>query len=322
MSAFAKKRLPRWETLKPLRTYTGTAKEIVVRSRKFDLIYKIRLAKAWASGAREEIRRAETDYLEMQRARLSFFEDEPLRTCPADFIAAFRKTAGSILSEGYDFSAPPIPVEEATGELLNGAHRLASCAAFDRPIPVATYPQVYFGTHGGSTFRAFRAGRIAPSVENRGIRAYLDFNDRARLAHVVAAAGEGEEAAIARVERTTGALVWHARPAADGYDVVLSFPAGVPADLPSRTETFAEAARRYPEMPDPDWRARADEIAPDAFRCWLRTLKYRLTLPLRHGRRRRKAELHILDWRCRATAARALADYLETQVPSKGLPET
>lgn len=296
MSAFAKKRLPRWETLKPLRTYTGTAKEIVVRSRKFDLIYKIRLAKAWASGAREEIRRAETDYLEMQRARLSFFEDEPLRTCPADFIAAFRKTAGSILSEGYDFSAPP--------------------------IPVATYPQVYFGTHGGSTFRAFRAGRIAPSVENRGIRAYLDFNDRARLAHVVAAAGEGEEAAIARVERTTGALVWHARPAADGYDVVLSFPAGVPADLPSRTETFAEAARRYPEMPDPDWRARADEIAPDAFRCWLRTLKYRLTLPLRHGRRRRKAELHILDWRCRATAARALADYLETQVPSKGLPET
>lgn len=313
---------PRWEETPPIRTYTGEAREIMIASRKFDLVYKVELAKAWASGDHAAIRRAETDYLEMQRARLSFFEDEPLRTCPDDFIAAFRKTAGSILAKGYDFGAPPIPVEDGTGELLNGAHRLASCVAFGRSVPVAVHPRVYFGTHGGSTFRAFRAGRIAAGVENRGIRAYLAFNERARIVRAESEAGEDGEAVIERVERATGGLVWHARPEGAGYVLVMSFPSGVPSDLPDRETTLSEAAELYPELPDPDWRARAETESPSAFSCWLKTLKYRLTMPFRRGRKRRKAELHVLDWRCRATAYGKLADYLETNVPSKGLPET
>ena len=312
-------RAPRWQDGPPLRTFTGEALPVLLRSRKFDLVYKLRLARAWARGDRADVVRAETDYLEMQRARLSFFEDDPLRTRPGDFIDAFRRTAAAIRSRGYDFSAPPIPLEEGTLELLNGAHRLASCAAFGRPCPFAVYPRVYFGSHGGSTFRAFRAGNIDAGVENRGVRAYLELNANARLVGADLRSGEDEEDAIARVERDTGGVVWHARRRPGGLLLVVAFPDGVPDGVPSRDETRSRAEAEFPDLPYPDWRARERAFSPGGFPVWLRQLRYRLTLPLRSGRRRRKAELHILDLACRRTAYARLADYLESSVPSKGL---
>lgn len=316
-----KAKAPRWETTEPLERFTVPAKRLICGSRKFDLIYKVRLADAWARGDRERIRRAETDYLEMQRARLSFFEDEPLRTSPKDFIDAFRKTARSLWERGYDRDAPPIPIETRTHELLNGAHRLACCAAYNLDCPVAVYPQVYFGTHGGSTFRAFRSGHIAPSVENRGVRAYLDYNECARVIETSAQPDEDEEAAIARVEHDTHGLVWHASRRGEKFVFVVSFPAGVPDGAGSRDASQARATELFPELPDPDWRARARELEPDRAALALKRLKYMLTLPVKFGRKRRKARLHILDLKCRAIAFEALADYLATSVPSKGFAE-
>ena len=47
-------------------------KEVLKASARFDLIYKVELAKAWADGDAAAIREAEEAYLEMVRARNGF----------------------------------------------------------------------------------------------------------------------------------------------------------------------------------------------------------------------------------------------------------
>ena len=139
-------------------------------SRRFDLVFKVALAKAWAGGDAKEIREAEEAYLEMVRSRNGFFEDEPRRETPAEFLESFRRTVDSIRERGYDFSRAAIPVDE-NDELLNGAHRLAACVAFSRPCPVVLSD---CWKAGGSEWRTFRKGRIHPAVEAWGIRRYLE----------------------------------------------------------------------------------------------------------------------------------------------------
>ena len=280
------------------------------RSRKMDLVYKIALAEAWALGDPARWRRAETDYLEMQRARFGFFENTPRRTSPGDFIAAFRRTAESIWARGFADDAAPVHIEEGTWELVDGHHRLACCLAFGRPCRFALQPPRRPGQIPVSTFRTFRDGQMAESVENRGVRAYLRINDRARLVEV-AAAGRPEEEAIAAWERETGGVVWHSRRTPSGFAFTVSYPDGVPPSAPSRVDSALLAERLFPDLPDPDWRRRAAELEPAARRLRLKLLRYRLELPLRFGHLREKAKWHIAELRCRTTAAVRLADYLE-----------
>lgn len=316
--ASKRQKAPRWEETTPIRVFDADPADIVRHSRKFDLIFKIRLAEAWAGGDAESIRRAETNYLEMQRARLSFFEDEPLRRTPTDFISSFRRLAESIFRTGFDFSTPPIPIETGTMELLNGAHRLACCTAYSRPCRFAEYGRVYFGTHGGSTFRAFRQGRIAESVENYGVREYLRFNEGARIVEASPARGEDEEAAISRIESELGCIVWHSKPTKEGFAFTVS-PADGASGAAKLPRTDSDTVNRlFPELPEPDWRERARTMRPDRTAIERKKLKYRLTLPFKFGRKRRKAKLHIIDLDCRAVAFDALADYIEQCVPSKG----
>ena len=314
-----KVKAPRWEETAPLRVFDADAKSMVCSSRKFDLIYKIRLAEAWARGDARQIRRAETNYLEMQRSRLSFFEADPLRTSPAEFLMSFRRLAESIFRNGYDFSTPPIPVETGTMELLNGAHRLSCCAAYGRACRFAEYPRVYFGTHGGSTFRAFREGRIAEAVENDGVREYLKFNEAARIVEIAPASGEDEESAISRVESELGCIVWHSRPLPGGafaFTVAPRSPESKCAALPPPSQDAVD--RLFPALPEPDWRKRAEEMRPDRAPLMRKKLKYALSLPFKFGRKRKKAKLHMIDLDCRAVAFDALADYVAQSIPSKG----
>lgn len=157
--------------------------EVLKRSRRFDLVFKYALAKAWAAGTPEEIRKAEEAYLEMVRSRNGFYEGEPPRNAPEDFIGNFRETARSIRERGYDLSRPAIPVDGA-GELLNGAHRLAACAAYGKPCPVVVsdmYPA------GGSVHRTFEKGHIDRAVRDWGICRYLaEFPDGALAAEFAA----------------------------------------------------------------------------------------------------------------------------------------
>lgn len=154
------------------------AHSVIKASRRFDLVFKVALAKAWASGDAAAIREAEEAYLEMVRSRNGFWEDEPRREKPADFIDAFRRTARSILENGYDMTKPPIPVDE-DGEILDGAHRIACCAAYGKPCAVETSA---IWPAGGSVERTFLKGHIHPAVHRWGVRKYLELFPDGRLA--------------------------------------------------------------------------------------------------------------------------------------------
>lgn len=144
--------------------------EILKASRRFDLVFKVALAKVWDGGSPSEIREAEEAYLEMVRSRNGFYEDEPLRNTPREFIESFRKTAASIRQNGYDLTKQPIPVD-SSNELLNGTHRLAACVAYGCKCPVVVsdmYPA------GGSVYKTFVKGHIHEAVRNWGVRKYFE----------------------------------------------------------------------------------------------------------------------------------------------------
>ena len=275
-------------------------------SRKFDVVYKIALAKAWEDGDARQIRRATLDYLEMQRARFSFFENTPRRTCPDDFVNSFRKVADSIRADGFSLEADPVHLERGSLELIDGHHRLASCIAYGRPCRFA-YGEPKKRGFLIATFRTFRAGNIAPAVENDGVRAYLEFNDRARIVEVSPADGEDEEAALARVEREMGCVVWHSRRMSDGFAFTVSAvdEGGSAAKLPRTAQETVD--RLFPELPEPDWSARARSAPTLGIR--LEKLRYILLLPFKFGRRRAKAKWHIAELSCRERAYWMLADY-------------
>lgn len=278
------------------------------RSRKMDLVYKMLLAEAWLSGDAERMKRAETDYLEMQRARFGFFENTPRRTKPADFIAAFRRTAESIRARGFAPEADPVHLEEGTMELVDGHHRLACCLVFGIPCRFAFQPPRNPGRIPISTFRTFRFGGMAESVLRRGIRAYLRLNERARLMEFPTRLSE--ERAIAEFERARDCVVWHSSPRSGGFLFVASFPSGVPSDAPSSEASRALAEELFAEVEDPDWRARAEERKPLARKLRMLRLRYELTLPFRFGKRREKAKWHIAELGCRERAETMLADYV------------
>lgn len=152
------------------RTQLVDARELFVRSRRFDLIFKFELAKAWAFGTASEIRIAEEAYLEHIRAHNGFCEKAPLRLHPFEFIRDAFETTRSILRKGYDVNCPPIPVS-GSGELLGGAHRLAACVAYNCRCAVRCIPSAV--VHCGNSFSSYRAGDIHPAVMNWGVRAYM-----------------------------------------------------------------------------------------------------------------------------------------------------
>ena len=162
--------------------------QIMSSSIRFDLIFKLELAYAWAYGDARAIRTAEEAYLEMVRSRNGFRESFPPRSGPAAFIDAFRVTAASLLARGYDKDAPAIPLD-ANGELLNGAHRLASCAAYGKPCLVQRFPKM---SSGGNHPRSFIAGKIAAPVAAWGMRAYLRRFPNGRLANEFASVSREE----------------------------------------------------------------------------------------------------------------------------------
>ena len=157
--------------------------DVMRKSLRFDLIFKVELADAWLHGDAAATRVAEEAYLESIRARCGFHESEPPKSGPEDYVTSFRATLASISARGYDEKAAPVPVD-GDGELLGGAHRVAACVACGCPCCIVELP--YMST-GGSQRAAFKQGKMAAAVENWGMRAYLRRLPDGRLAHEFAA---------------------------------------------------------------------------------------------------------------------------------------
>ena len=148
---------------------TADPLEVMRKSRRFDLIFKVELADAWIRHDEAACRKAEEAYLESIRARCGFRESDPPKSGPAAYIDSFRRTVMSICDRGYDEDAAPIPVDRH-GELLGGAHRLSICVACGCPCRIVRLPEL---STGGSQRAAFQRGKMAKEVENWGMLAYL-----------------------------------------------------------------------------------------------------------------------------------------------------
>ena len=109
-------------------------RELVQRTRRFDLIYKIALVDAWHRGEESAIHLATEAYLEQIRAAVDFHEEDNGKNTPADYISAIRELYESVKSGGYRQDGPPVPLDE-NGDLAGGAHRTAVCYVLGLPVP-------------------------------------------------------------------------------------------------------------------------------------------------------------------------------------------
>jgi hypothetical protein len=157
--------------------------DVMRKSLRVDLIFKVELADAWLHGDAASMRVAEEAYLESIRARCGFHESDPPKSGPEAYVTSFRETLASISARGYDEKADPVPVDR-DGELLGGAHRVASCVACGCPCRIVELPHM---STGGSRRAAFQRGKMATAVENWGMRAYLRRFPDGRLAQEFAA---------------------------------------------------------------------------------------------------------------------------------------
>lgn len=90
-------------------------------------------------------------YLEHLKVWNGFFEAEPRKSGPHDFMNAFNALLDSVKAEGWRADAPPVPLKN--GSPYNGAHRVAAAITFGHPL--ATTNQITSG-RGDCDWRFFR----------------------------------------------------------------------------------------------------------------------------------------------------------------------
>ena len=106
--------------------------ELVRRSVRQDLALK--LAYARKKLANEDCQFERHAYLENIRAFNGFYESEPLKVSPENFVDSFDDLIDSIGTRGF---SPEFPVEVShDGELVGGAHRTAIAAALELSVPI------------------------------------------------------------------------------------------------------------------------------------------------------------------------------------------
>jgi hypothetical protein len=139
------------------RTWVNAA-EIVRRSVRPDLVLKFTYAKTRLTGGDSSW--ATQAYLENIKAFNGFYEEEPRKTTPLDFVQAFDQLLPSFREHGFGPDFPPVAISPS-GELLDGAHRVATAAALGLAVPTvvrdleAHWNYSFFSTRGQSTFLVF-----------------------------------------------------------------------------------------------------------------------------------------------------------------------
>jgi ParB-like chromosome segregation protein Spo0J len=130
-----------------------SAIDLLVHNRRMDLIIKYEYARSLANGYDASF------FSQLYLAHIKAFNnylEPPEKTSPNDFVRSFRHTFESLKRNGFDLRLGAIPVDDEH-QLLDGAHRTASCAALGIDVPVfvrqrasetRTYDYAFFRRHG------------------------------------------------------------------------------------------------------------------------------------------------------------------------------
>ncbi len=151
------------------------AAAIISKSLRFDLGIKYNYAKSLINlGYVPPV--FVQDYLEHVNVFNSFYEEEPLKRSPDDFVIAFDKLIQSIKVDGYQESDDKIYIT-ADGELTNGAHRVSTLAALGRQAivhKITDSAEVY-------DFEYFHKKRLSENASDRGVVGSLENELNVRL---------------------------------------------------------------------------------------------------------------------------------------------
>ena len=113
---------------------TWDAREIVARSNRIDIHIKFAYARYYKAYGHASVEMSKL-YLESIKTFNSFIEDDPLKKGPSDFLKHFQGLIESIRAMGYIVHDDHEQVRLGTdGEVISGAHRIATCAAYDTPV--------------------------------------------------------------------------------------------------------------------------------------------------------------------------------------------
>lgn len=151
------------------------ASAIISNSSRFDLGIKYNYAKSLLNLGYVPTVYVQ-DYLEHINSFNSFYEEEPIKRSPDDFIKSFDSLIENLKENGYQESEDKIFVT-ATGELLNGAHRVSTLAALSREVnvhEVAEDADLY-------DFEYFQKKNLREDASDRGIIGALEIKSDTRL---------------------------------------------------------------------------------------------------------------------------------------------
>ncbi|MFZ9794288.1 MAG: hypothetical protein ACO3F3_18335, partial [Gemmataceae bacterium] len=109
-----------------------SARKIFWASNRFDLIFKLKTL-VDSEGFKFCDKKVFENYLKHIDAFNCFFEEEPRKTTPLEFLESFKKTFRSIKSKRFKKEKSIISVE-STNQLYDGAHRLSVCSFLNLPI--------------------------------------------------------------------------------------------------------------------------------------------------------------------------------------------
>lgn len=154
------------------------ARHILLTQKRFDLIFKYLYVKRPCAYHRSA-------YLEHIRAFNNFFELNPSDGQPKnsaeDFISSFDTLIQNLREKGFDVTKGAIPIG-TNGEIQDGAHRLAACAALGIPANIKMdksnfLDEVY-------DYRFFREKGMDESVMDYGALEYVKLNPNAYIVNL------------------------------------------------------------------------------------------------------------------------------------------
>lgn len=154
------------------------ALHILLSQRRFDLIFKYLYVKRPCAYHRSA-------YLEHIRAFNNFYELNPSDGQPKnsadDFINSFDTLIHNLQRHGYDDIKEAIPIG-SNGEIQDGAHRLAACAALE--IPANIEPDRSGMLDNVYDYQFFRRKGMDESVMDYGALEYVKLNPQAYIVNL------------------------------------------------------------------------------------------------------------------------------------------
>lgn len=276
----------------PGTTAEMSAQKLFAHSRRFDLVFKVQLARAWIERDAELERMALPAYLEAIRAHNAFYEKEPPKFSPKDYVDAYRETVESILRKGFDPTAEPICVGSNL-ELCMGAHRLSVCLAANVPCRVRMLDDE---KTTGNGFETFRFGRLSSAVANWGIRAYVRLNPMARVVSQMPS------------DHRPKGIVWYRTKEL----AIASFPNGIPESIAQSHEEAVELAdKSFKNEEFPNWRQRAVSLGGWYRQCKAKALLLGMRMPFSSERKKNKLAKRVQSLNRMRNGPFLLADYMD-----------